>query len=391
LWAEIRRQHQQSRIPLGGNVLRTQIRIGDDWFALGLSTDEPDRFQGFHSAHLLLIFDEAAGICREIWDIAEGQMAGSFARWLAIGNPIAPSGPFYDACRNPVWNTIRISCLDSPNVRDGRVTYPKLVTPQWVEDRRREWGEESPLFQSKVLGEFPIASEHGLIPLSWLWAAQERAAGNVIVSSDERRIGVDVACSGADATVYLLREGSAVRDVEEHRNLSTMETVGRLIMFVGRHQVPWEQVFVDVIGIGAGVVDRLREQNRRVQAINFGCSARNSKKYANVRAESYWHVRDALKPDAAAPMVIPARFGRLVSELAAIEWKVTSAGKILVEPKEDIKVRLGHSPDYADALSLTYASPRPEAGILFPLEDDTELKDDFWWNVIENEAIWTPL
>jgi len=319
-----------------------------------LSTDEPARFQGFHSANLLLVFDEAAGIDRSIWDVAEGQMAGAFACWLAIGNPIVPSGSFYDAAKGSLWNTIPISCLDCPNVKSGKIIYPKLVTSQWVEDRQKEWGQASPLYQSKVLGQFPTTSEHGLIPLDWLLAAQQRPANNVAANSDEKRIGVDVARSGDDGTVFLFREGSAVKDIEEYHNPNTMETVGKLIIFVDKHKVSWKNVFVDVIGVGAGVVDRLKEQNRRVRAVNFGSSAYDSKKYANMRAECYWKVHEALNQDAAVPMTFPARCDKLVSELAAIEWHVTSAGKIIVEPKEDIKKRLGRSPDHADALALTY-------------------------------------
>ena len=357
LWAEIRRQHQQSSTLLGGEVLQTKIKIADDWFGMGLSTDDPARFQGFHSASLLLVFDEAAGIDRSIWEVAEGQMAGAFARWLAIGNPIAPSGPFYDAANGSSWNTITISCLDCPNVKAGKIIYPKLVTSQWVEDRQKEWGQASPLYQSKVLGQFPTTSEHGLIPIDWLIEAQKRQASNTTVNPDEKCIGVDVARSGNDATVFLFREGPCVRDIKEYHNQSTKETVGKLIIFVDKHKVPWKNVFVDVIGIGAGVVDRLKEQHRGIRAINFGSSAHDSKKYDNIRAECYWKVHDALKPDAAVPMIIPENCDRLINELATIEWYATSAGKVRVEPKENIKKRLGRSPDHADALALTYGRP----------------------------------
>ncbi len=366
LWAEIRRQHQQSYRPLGGQVLQTQIKIENDWFALGLSTDEPARFQGFHSANLLLIFDEAAGIDRQIWEVAEGQMAGALARWLAIGNPIAPCGSFYEAVKSPLWKTIPISCLDCPNVKTGRVIYPKLVTAQWVDDRQTEWGQASPLYQSKVLGQFPTTSEHGLIHIDWLLAAQQRPASNAAVHRDQRRVGVDVARSGSDATVFLLREGPAIRDIEEHHNLDTMETVGKLIIFVDKHKISWGNVFVDVIGIGAGVVDRLKEQRLRVQDVNFGSSAYDSKKYANMRAECYWHVHDALKPDAAEPMTLPARCDKLISELVSIEWHATSTGKIIMESKEDIKKRLGRSPDYADALALSYGRARRKGSVYVP-------------------------
>jgi len=353
LWAEIRRQHAQSQRPLGGEVLRTQIKLADNWFALGMSTDDPTRFQGFHAAHVLVIFDEAAGIHRTVWDAAEGQMAGAHARWLAIGNPIAPSGSFYDACASASWNTIRISCLETPNVKTGRIIHPNLVTAGWVEDRKREWGEASPLYQSRVLGQFPTESEHGLIPLAWIIEANERLGKT---RDGERCVGVDVARTGADATVFLLREGRSVAEVEEHHSLRVTETVGRLVHFVERHSIDWESVFVDEIGIGAGVVDMLDEQGRYVSAVNFASSAAEPGRYANLRAESFWGVRQALRPDGEEPLCIPARFGRLCAELASIQWSVTSSGKILIEPKEKLKSRIGRSPDHADALALTYAS-----------------------------------
>jgi len=363
LWSEIRRHYQGSKMPLGGELLQNQVKIDDDWFALGLSTDEPTHFQGFHSAHLLLIFDEAAGIDKTIWDIAEGQMAGAFARWLAIGNPIMPVGPFYDAVTSLTWNTIHISCLDSPNVKEGRIIYPKLVAPRWVEDRRREWGEASPQFQSKVLGEFPMASEFGLIPSNWILAAQDRAK-NTISASEEKRIGVDVARSGNDSTVFLFREGPAVRDIEAYRDINTMETTGRLIRFVEKHQVPWTDVLIDVIGIGAGVVDRLREQGHLASGVNFGVVALDKDRYRNIRAECYWRVREALNPESQKPLAIPKAFIKLATELVAIEWFVSSSGKTQVEPKENIKKRLGHSPDHADALALSYAPP-PRKGSVY--------------------------
>jgi len=365
LWAEIRRLHQQSVKPLGGQVLQTQVKIADNWFALGLSTDDPAYFQGFHSSHLLLIFDEAAGIDKSIWDVAEGQMAGAFTRWLAIGNPIAPMGPFYDAAKSPAWNALPISCLDSPNVKAGKILYPKLVTSTWVEERQRGWGEQSPLYQTKVLGQFPTASEHGLIPFQWLRAAQQRAVDNGTVDHAEKRVGVDVARSGDDATVFLLREGPEVKEIEEHRNFDTMETVGRLILFVDKYKVPWGNVCVDVIGIGAGVVDRLKEQGLRVKDINFAASARDPTKYANLRAECYWRLREALQPDATAPLAIPAKYSKLLNELATVEWHATSMGKILIEPKEDIKERLGRSPDHADALALSFARPRRPGRVIY--------------------------
>ena len=124
---------------------------------------------------------------------------------------------------------------------------------------------------------------------------QERAKNTIIVS-EEKRVGVDVARSGNDSTVFVFRQGPMVKDVREHRNINTMEIVGRLIHFVEKHQVPWINVLVDEIGIGAGVVDRLKEQGRRVSGVNFGVVALDKDKYRNIRAECYWKLREALSP-----------------------------------------------------------------------------------------------
>jgi hypothetical protein len=162
-----------------------------------------------------------------------------------------------------------------------------MIAARWVQDRKQEWGEESPLYQTKVLGQFPSASEHGLIALAWILAAQARAGCRASVSREEVKIGADIARSGADRTVFLFRRGSLVDDIQEHQNLNTMETVGKLIQFAEQRGIPWEDVSVDEIGIGAGVVDRLREQGRHVRAVNFGASAVNSEKFQNMRAECY--------------------------------------------------------------------------------------------------------
>jgi hypothetical protein len=208
----------------------------------------------------------------------------------------------------------------------------------------------------------------------------------VLGKEGDRRVGVDVARSGADATVFLLRDGNKVLHVEEHRQLKVTETVGRLVMFVERHLVPWEQVYVDVIGVGAGVVDYLAEQGRRVVAVNFGSGAKDPKRYANCRAECYWRLREALRPDAEAPLVIPERFGALGAELVSIEWSVTSGGQILVEPKEKIKARIGRSPDHADALALTFME-RPKVEVLFLGPDgNDDLDDDF-----DRPGMWRPV
>lgn len=174
LWTEIRRQVRTAVLPLGGKLTETALVVDDGWFALGLSTDEPERFQGYHAEHLLLVMDEAPGVPEDIYEAARGVLTSRHARVLLIGNPTQPRGPFYEAFRSPHWQAVHIPCTACPNVTTGRVIYPKLVTAEWVETQAREWGRSSPAFRSRVLGEFPEESEHLLTPLAWLHAARER-------------------------------------------------------------------------------------------------------------------------------------------------------------------------------------------------------------------------
>jgi len=100
LWRQLRALHRRARYSLGGELHLTRLELGDEWFGLGLATDEPDRFQGFHSESILLIVDEAAGVREEIFDAVEGVLTTEGAKTLLIGNPTSQSGYFYRSHRS---------------------------------------------------------------------------------------------------------------------------------------------------------------------------------------------------------------------------------------------------------------------------------------------------
>ena len=357
LWAEIRKQARAAAAPLGGRMTETAIRLDDDWFALGLATDEPDRFQGYHAERLLLVFDEAPGVSPEIYEAARGLLTSRHARMLLIGNPTEPSGPFYDAFRTPGWTTIHIPCTASPNVRLGRVTHPSLVTGEWVEAQRVEWGEDSPAFRSRVLGEFP--SEHGarLIPLAWIHAAQARRGEER--SHSERRLGVDVARYGSDRTAFAVATDRGVVAVRCRSGLSTMETAGWVIATAREHGIAPDAVAIDDAGVGGGVTDRLREQGWTVRAVN-GAASPTSAAFMNTRAELYWRLRTALSPDNEKPFALPGD-GELARQLSAVNYSFDSRGRIRLARKKAVRAELGVSPDMADACALAMACGRSPA------------------------------
>lgn len=368
LWSEIRHLYARARVPLGGKALEERIRLGDDAFAVGVSTDTPERFQGFHSEHLLVILDEAPGVREEIWEAAETLLTGRVGKMLAIGNPTRPRGLFYNAfAPGTDWHTLRISCLDSPNLRVPEGTplpYPRLVTSRWIESRRRDWGEESPLWQARILGEFPDDAGSTLIPRAWIEAACTPAPAPTPASPSapctHYTLGVDVARTGTDLTVFCLRDGNRIERLEARQGWSTMETAGRVVALIREFDLQPERVCIDDTGLGAGVTDRLRELGHEVTAFVAAGRAVDPVHFANRRAEVFWRVRAALAPDAIHPLTLPTRTRHaqeLQRELGALSYEFTSTGSVRIADKVTLRGRLAGSPNYADALALSYADP----------------------------------
>jgi hypothetical protein len=356
LWGEISAAYRSSRIPLGGELLSTQWKIAEDCFALGISTREgveqrdfgSTKLQGFHSPNLLVILDEAAGVPPETWTGATSLATGSNNRIVAIGNPASPSGPFYETFKSPIWHKIEISCLEHPNVTTGETVIPGAVTGDWVEERKAEWGENSPLFQAKVLGQFPVEGSDTLIPLSWV----ERAIGAKVAGDERKSIGCDVARFGEDETVIFKSLGNTYELVESVNKRATNETAGRLVL--AAKDAGAEFVAVDDTGVGGGVTDMLREQGMSVVPVNFGAVAEDPERFANLKAEIFWNLREDFEksrisvPDDAV----------LMNQIASIRYSLTSKGQIKIESKDEAKKRGLRSPDRADALAICHYAKR---------------------------------
>ncbi len=260
-----------------------------------------------------MILDEAPGIRADIYDAIEGIRAGGEVHVLAIGNPTAVGGPFYDAFHRgrASWHTVTISAFDTPNLcgltipgvrgapRDGRsllqlsdeelnvAPRPYLVTRRWVKEKYLEWGPTSPLWQSRVMGEFPAEGHDTLIPLALIEAAQAR----VLRAGSPVELGVDVGWFGDDASVIALRRGPVVEILDVAHKADTMATAARVAHALRRHtDITYARV--DSVGVGAGVVDRLRGDNLPVVGLNAGWSARDGERFANARAEWYWGLRE---------------------------------------------------------------------------------------------------
>jgi len=358
LWRQVHRLYRPNAQLLGGKMLDTRWEIADDRYAMGLSAESADQFQGFHSPNMLIVVDEAEGVSDEIYEAIEAVMTSADPE-LLIGNPTTVTGAFRRAFyeERHLYHTITISALDSPNVQEGKTVIPGLASARWVEERRETWGEDNPIYRARVLGEFPDQAVDTLISLSdveeaatrWAEAPVEDATTEQIsLGADEVVLAVDVARFGSDRSVILRRQGSRVMEVRTFRHLDTMQLAGWVAAAI-RETSP-ERVCVDEIGVGAGVVDRLKEQGFPVKGINVARRARQDTIFANVRAEGYWRLRELF---ASGQIAIPNDH-QLMGELTALRYSYDSQGRVQMESKDAMRQRGLPSPDKADALMLAF-------------------------------------
>lgn len=370
LWEEIRRLHGVGNLP--GEAQRSDRWLDDAGRIVGMGRRPPDHaesaFQGIHREYVLVILDEAGGIPSWLWTAGEAITTGADCRMLAIGNPDNNASEFARVCtRDPGWHPVKISAFDSPNLTGETIPDPVkavLVSAEWVEDKQLRWGPTNPLYQAKVLGEF-ADSEDGVIPLSWVTAAQDRwrawADHGKPAQPGRQIIGVDPARYGVDKTALAIRHGDVIERIDRYPKTATTEVVDLVQAAMTR---PQALAIVDVVGLGAGVVDQLRQQRTRVQAFNGATHTRRrdktgSLKFNNARSASIWGTREQLDPADGPTIALPPD-DELAAELTVPTWKIAAGGTIVIESKDEIRKRLGRSPDSADAVTMAlWTEPTP--------------------------------
>ncbi len=357
-WSVIGREPFSQILEL--QALNLKLKTGE---AFAVVSDDPASIEGAHATEVFYVFDEAKAIPAGTFDAAEGAFSNAGtdtaanAYALAISTPGDTGGRFYDIHkRRPGyedWWVKHVTLEDA--IAAGR------ISREWADQRKRQWGETSPVYLNRVLGEFAEAGTDTLIPLAWVEAAHERWLACDGKGAGQTTYGVDVARFGDDQTVIVRLVGKVVEKIDYQSQQDTMATTGQVILRVGidNKKTP---IMVDVIGIGAGVVDRLREQGFAVQGVNVGEAAKdhrgddlkdssNELAFMNLRSWGWWLLRDRLDPNGSDPLALPAD-DMLTGDLTAPKWKVTSAGRIQVESKDDIRKRIGRSTDAADGVML---------------------------------------
>jgi hypothetical protein len=305
------------------------------------SAENPDAYAGVHNFDgVLVVFDEASGIDDSIWAVTSGFFTENTPNrfWMAFSNPRRNTGYFYEAfnSKREFWTT---KVVDARTVEGT----DKQVYQQIID----EYGADSSQAHVEVYGQFPSEGDDQFISASLVDEAMKRPkyqdASAPIV------IGVDPARFGADATVIAIRQGRDIIAIQRHRGDDTMTVVGHVIEAIDQYRPTL--VVIDEGGLGAGIVDRLKEQRYKVKGINFGNKSTNPIMYGNKRAEMWGKMKDWLKT-ASIPL---DRF--LKTDLISPMMKPDSKGTIFLESKKDMKARGLASPDAADAICVTFAFP----------------------------------
>ena len=322
-------------------------------FARTAKKETPEALQGFHADHLLFVIDEASGVVEEVFEAAEGALSSPGARVLMLGNPLRNTGTFAASHKHSRgdYTALHFRSQDSP-----------LVDPGYRDRLIRKWGEGSNVVRVRADGDFPRQEDDILISLELTEPCTTREPRQ---GEGRRRLGVDVARLGADRTTLVLRQGSVVDHVKVYAKQDTMATVGCIVAVLQAWQV--DEVDVDVIGLGAGVYDRLEELRRQGQIAVEVVPVNVAEK-----ALPFLHPTDAqprllrdqlwlamaqwLRED--APVFCAEDRGAcedLAGELASVGYGLDSQGHLVVEDKDHIRKRLGHSCDLADGLGCTFS------------------------------------
>lgn len=361
LWRELNKAHRKGK--LSGDMNLVDWSINGELVALGRkpSDYDEDAFQGIHNKYVLVAIDEACGIAEQLWVASSAIATNEYSKILAIGNPDNPLSHFARICQPySGWHVIGISVFDSPNLTGEAVpeeVKDNLVSQGWVEERKKEWGEDDPRYVSKVLGEFPEDLEHGVIPYSWVKACQAELPSN---GSDRVELGFDVSAGGDDAVIRE-RVGMKAGRSWSYREPDTMVLTGKVVKII--KETGASAIKIDKIGIGQGVYDRLREVARQDPELK-GCkiigvcvadASTRPSEFPKLRDEIWWMGRELCETGAWDLSEID---NKVIRQLIAPVWKPDSAGRVQVEKKDDTKKRIGRSTDDADALLLAFYVPQ---------------------------------
>jgi hypothetical protein len=330
------------------DVKYDKITLRDDktnvCMCISAKSTKKERQSGAHSFTQVYLFDEASGIPDETWSNAIGSLGTAAGKGyvIAVSNPERGSEPFYQNLfvKKPAgWELLTFTAFRS-----------KQTTQEFIEEIRELYGEDSDEWRVMILGEFPLSDGSMYIPMSLVDSAIERIVANEAWFPYPAVIGADIARSkSGDKTVFICRKGYKVTDIISFQTDDTMETVARLQELYKNTQAI--VIYMDADGVGGPVADRCRQLGMPVVDVRGSLPSVDPRQYANTRTQLWGEMREWL-----AHGQIPMHH-ELREELGNMRWghNGNMAEQLAVKRKlTDAQGRRLHSPDFADALALTF-------------------------------------
>lgn len=378
LWKEIRAIYQNAPRKPPGICQTLQVKINPEWYMIGFATDVAVNLEGFHAPNILWVLDEAKGLAPWLYTNVEGSLTGPNGKVFEISTTDGADQqcPFrqHHSTDRVGWYSVKFSAYDSPFVDPDdypeerrhmnpllfeygrplhgsewpawRVQQIPIADPAWLADRRREWLTKNPyMWQTKVLGEFSDTGGDSIIPLAWV----ESAIAEHMEPSGDIEYGLDVARMGDDQTVLYKNQGGKMEESAVWTKQNTMVTVGKTLQVTEYVGI----IKVDMIGVGAGVYDRLAELGQPTIGVNSAEKAYDSKTYYNLKAEMWFRVREVFERqyNEGGVLDIPDD-PELVEDLTGMKYSVRSDNLFICEKKKDFKKRYGRSPNKGDAFVM---------------------------------------
>lgn len=377
-----------------GGLARTGLKSDDFREIVGFTAREAEAVAGVSGRHLLYIIDEASGVPDEIFEAIEGNRAGG-ARIVLFSNPTRTQGEFFDAftAKKDFYHGVAVSSEETPNVTSGKRLIPGLATREWIEEKRREWGEDSPIYRVRVKGEFVLGEDGRIFSIHTIATAEQRwrddtcdvceGAGTIgeskkicvtcrgsgqATAAGRLFIGLDPAgpTGSGDETVFCVRRGLKMRALNAHLGLTDDAHLAHALSLIDAHRLPRETpvIVMDSEGeVGWNVYQKLKEhldekQNRKAPPFEL-VRVRSSDK-----AVRRPHVYDRVRDELAANLEAWFRDGgmiledaKLAKELHTLTWEQAVNGRLKLISKKAIRKILGRSPDRYDALVLACWEP----------------------------------
>lgn len=413
LWRELHAHYGRSKVPLGGRPSTTEIKFPmrgadgtvswDEWIIQGFTAKEGDatRYAGIHAPSVFVIIDEAAGVHESVFEGIASAMAGGHARCLMIGNPTAATGTFASRIKRGGPGVLSCDAFGSPNFRKWGITiddirsgdwkakvkgphpFPSLITPEWVAEQHQAWcdgrqeNEDDPRWLGRVMARLPGSDHNSVISLAVVEAAVhawreiedgddgKKWGDQIILSYDVARLGLDstscaVTCIGQGVRELIRRPRETLDRFEDavRAQVAFERSYGRVI----------REVRIDADGLGSGPADNLtrwaRDKDRppsghpkiKVVRVRSGFKASKPEDYKNARAEMWFTALEALKGGYALPPD-----PELERQIIAPRWRLYGEKNVkAIEPKDEIKTRIGRSPDDAEAVIYSISKPPVE-------------------------------